>query len=351
MHQPITLEITDEEILSSLSRHDDEQERDKLIVVALKLGLQALSAARGEIDLQTLQQESRKILAEVKEVIESTLNERTEIIDYQFDQYFSYDRPDSAISRLRDESNHHHSELKTTINEFFVRKQMERLSTQGGMSYEESVGDVFRGLVDGSGDILATVGTQEGSVPRSKVGDFVITLNSAAAAAGEKIVVEAKRDQSYTQQGIWKECADACKNREAQVAIFVWDRAYGEARQQPPLLRNDNFIVALWDAEDPTTDIYLKAAFWLAKGLVKPKIADPQQTQAQQKQQQLVVTAFDNLQKLGAMLEDIRKTADDINKKSQKMLTSITSVHSLLEANLQDLRNNLLSIESESSAP
>jgi hypothetical protein len=337
MVSPITITITDTNLLSELSRYGNSDDQQQTALIALRLGLQALSAARGEIDLQTLQQASQEILAEVKNTIDFTLKQQTDI----FQRQFSFDHPDSVVSRLRSDSNRQHAELQTTIGKYFDRKQMERRSTQGGSTYEELVGNVFSSFVAHTGDILEPTGTLDGKVLRSRIGDFVITLNEDCAAAGERVVVEAKRDQSYTQQKIWSECKDACKNRDAQVAIFVWDRLYGEVKQQPPLMRQGNFIVALWDAEDSTTDIYLKAAFWLARGLVIPKTTEQRVAQVRQ---QLVEDAFAQLLSLGELLEEIKKSADDIGKKSQKIVNSAVRIHAMLDAQIEDLQVGLNSL-------
>lgn len=52
-----------------------------------------------------------------------------------------------------------------------------------------------------------------------KVGDYVLTL----ADTGQRIVVEAKSDQSYTQPKIKDELKSAIKNRDADYVIIIFE--------------------------------------------------------------------------------------------------------------------------------
>jgi hypothetical protein len=169
------------------------------------------------------------------------------------------------------------------------------------------------------------------------VGDFVITLGSDCAAADERFVVEAKRDKSYHRDHVLSECKVARENRAAQVALFVWDREYGEARQQPPLARHGQDIIVLWDENDPATDIYLTAAYWLARSLVAPK--SPGSERLARTHEKLIAGAFEQIKGLSDTLEQIKKSGEKTVKEGQSIVALSLSVQSQLEAQVEVLRD------------
>jgi hypothetical protein len=125
-----------------------------------------------------------------------------------------------------------------------------------------------------SGDIFTAVGSLSGLMPRCKTGDAVIELAAEAAAAGERIVFEAKDKKGYTLSTARVEIEEARKNREAMVGVFVFARNNAPAGLQP-FTRIERDLFVIWDASDPSTDIYLSAAVSVAKALLfHQKVAD-----------------------------------------------------------------------------
>jgi len=111
-------------------------------------------------------------------------------------------------------------------------------------------------------------------MPRCKTGDAVIELAAEAAAAGERIVVEAKDKKGYTLNTARVEIEEARKNREAMAGVFVFAKNNAPAGLQP-FTRIEHDLFVIWDASDPSTDIYLSAAVSVAKALLfRQKAAD-----------------------------------------------------------------------------
>ena len=334
------LTLTDPDLLAELARYGDRDDQERIALVALRLGLQALRLARGEVDALALQQTAERVLDQ----IEGRFSQHLAQHSAQLAQQFSLDQPDSLLQRLvqttegyyrqvADEGGARHTELIARLEALATRRQLLRQSTQGGTPFEEAVVTLISTLAHGAGDRCERVADQAGSVSRAKVGDAVITLGADCAAAGERIVVEAKRSQSYSRGRALEECKAARENRDAQAAIFVWDRA--SARAQPPLSREGRDIIVLWDEEDPASDVYVHAAYWLARGLVTPKPATDHLARAQQRQ---VEGAFEHILGLSAILEKIKKSGEEVVKKGQEVVTLSLTVQGQLEAQVAALR-------------
>jgi|SRR5579859_3047336 len=330
----LTLVIDSPDLISELSRYGDSSEQRQIALLALSIGLKAIGASRGEIDLETFQQKAEQILEQVEVRIESVFEEHSAALL----QEFSLDNADSAINRLSNLNRELYTDLRTSLETSLVRRQEQRRSAVGGFIFEDEVGKLLKDIIGRSGDKLDAVGDFEGTISKNKVGDFVISLNSDSLAAGERIVIEAKRDSTFTRSRVISECHVACKNRDAQVAIFVWDRQYGEAKHQPPLSRDENHIIVLWDAEDPSTDLYVNAAFWLARSAMMPKSAERRIARVQEG---VIRNAFQQIAGLSTTLEKVKKSGEDVVKKGQEISSSILTVQSLLSAQVDILREQI----------
>jgi len=343
--EPIAMHIaiTDPDTLTELARYGDTAEQQRIALVALSLGLHALRHARGEVDALALQQTAERVIAQMDDRVERHLSSHAATLLQQF----SLDQPDSALrrleqrheefySRLVQSNGDHYAKIASSLEAMVVRRQNQRQTTQGGQSFEEAVGAVFGELAGGAGDFCDGVGDRDGTSSKCKVGDFVITLGTSCAAAGERFVIEAKRDASYGREKALTECKQARENRDARVAIFVWDLAYGQAKHQPRMARYGDDIVVLWDERDAATDVYLQAAYWLARSSMLPR---PQDDRMVKTQQRLVDGAFEQILGLSAMLEKIKKAGEDVVKKGQEIATTSVNVQSLLAAQVETLRD------------
>jgi len=103
-------------------------------------------------------------------------------------------------------------------------------------------------------------------VRNCKVGDHVVAMGRDSAAPGAVLVFEAKENRSCDLRAALAEIEVARKNRGAQVGVFVFS-----ARTAPdglePLVRYGEDVVVVWDPEDETTDLRLRCAYSLARGL------------------------------------------------------------------------------------
>ncbi len=193
-------------------------------------------------------------------------------------QQFSLDDPGSSLSRLQRElkgvmehlaagQQQFQSEVKEVLAALQARKQEAARSTRHGGDFEEAVCEVLGLEISRLGDIATPCGTTTGTIRNCKVGDLVAELGPDSAAPGERIVIEAKAAGGYDVPTARKELDEARKNRDAQVGLFVFARAYAPAGLEP-VARYGNDVLTIWDHEDPATDLFLKAAYSVGRALV-----------------------------------------------------------------------------------
>jgi hypothetical protein len=242
-------------------------------------------------------------------------------------EQLSLDNRDSALSRLREEMNAHHQRQTQESTKFQAqvlemlarletRKEEMMRSTRHGGAFEVAVGEQLRIYCEPEGDLLENCGTESGHIPRSKVGDFVVTLSPDNVAAGARLVVEAKESQSCDQRRTLAECDEARRNRGASVCLFVHSsRTAPEGLQ--PLSRWGNDIVIVWDAEDQASDIVFRAG-WLAAKAISVRAAKKTSEEAAGFKD--VDDAIEALRKQLQRLEEIRTTSETVRNSGEKIL-------------------------------
>ena len=195
----------------------------------------------------------------------------------QIGKNLSLDDEKSALARLRrelmgkvEEISHHnvafHSDVRATLAALDARREEEARSTRHGATFEDALGAMLAAEAQRVGDVCQATGPTTGAIKNCKVGDHVITMGPESSAPGAAIVFEAKEDRSCDLRAALAECERARKNRQAQIAVFVFSaRSAPEGLQ--PLARYGDDIVTLWDAEDERTDLFVRCAFSMARCL------------------------------------------------------------------------------------
>ena len=207
----------------------------------------------------------------------SRLVGRVEQAQGQISAQFSLDNPESGLTRIVQRLERFETDQARRSQEFELRvtSMLERIvsrrddarrSTLHGNEFEQRVGEQLQALCLGADDVFDAVGDTSGVIARCKVGDFVVSMGPDSAAAGASIVVEAKARGVCTLKGTLEEAELARRNRSASVCLFVHSAQTAPAGL-PELHRWGADIVVVWDADDPVTDVRLKAGFLLAKAL------------------------------------------------------------------------------------
>jgi len=157
-------------------------------------------------------------------------------------------------------------EVTQAVAALTARREADARSTQHGRTFEDLVVAEIRKRAQRAGDACDATGARVGRIRHNKKGDAVVELGSDCAAAGARVVFEAKEDKSCSVADARAELDEARKNRDAAVGVFVFSRATAPARMDA-LVRIGQDILVVWDATDEATDVVLDAAFSLAKAL------------------------------------------------------------------------------------
>lgn len=228
-------------------------------------------------------------------------------------------------------------EVKVTLGSMVAtRREMERSTRHGGV-FEDAVGEFIQREVIRTGGIFERTGSKTGLISNRKLGDCVVELGPEHIAAGAKIVVEAKQDQSFDLPKAREYIDQARKNRGASVGLFV------SSKRTSPLGMDDvcrlgQDVFVIWDPEDPSTDVFLKVGLTLATGLcVRPR------THAESRESDFdeIEKAINEMEKQTEQLSVITKGGDTISKNVEIIQDRTRITRKKLEREIDKLRNRM----------
>ena len=230
-------------------------------------------------------------------------------------------------------------QVRLTLEGMAIRKTADARGTVHGLEFEDALVQYLSRHAEGACDIATATGATTGIIKSEKVGDCVLEIGPENAAAGVKIVFEAKQAGGYTVAGALEEIDRARRNRGAQVGVFVFS-----ARTVPPgvapLQRFGKDVIVVWDAEDAATDVYLDAAVTLAKALAldchrasMPEI-DVDFT--------AIDKAIETIAKRAERTDDVRRYAETIQSNGGKIVKEMEVMERALTQEVDRLRALLL---------
>ncbi len=267
---------------------------------------------------------------------------------------FSLDNQHSALSRLRrelleqlkegrEEQQKFQLEVTKTLESLQARREEARRGTQHGRSFEEALFTLLEHEAARLGDVAENTGDTTGAIARCKVGDVVVTLGPESAAPEARIVFEAKAERGYHKARALEELRTARENRQAQVGVFVFRRDAAPSAMEP-LARHGNDLLVFWDPEDPHTDLYVKAAYGVARALCVRR----QQVQSEcQRELDALEEAVGELQDLLSHLDQIKtwtqtiqNNAEKIQKRAARMAAELEKQLGVLQTSAKALRTH-----------
>jgi hypothetical protein len=196
------------------------------------------------------------------------------------------------------------------------------------------------------GDIFEDAKSTTGAIPRCKVGDFVVTLSPEAAAAGSRIVFEAKADKSYSMKDALSELGIARENRQASVGVFVFDSTTAPQGIEP-ISRFGQDLVVVWDAGDAASDVYLKAVLSMARLIVVQQARDIAQTSACIEEMD---AALSTLIRDIAMLDEIIKMGQTVRSSGEKIVDKSELLKKKVEKQLETIRSHMPSLRKQEAS-
>ncbi len=267
---------------------------------------------------------------------------------------FTLDNDQSALARIRQELRQliveqnnaalsFQERITNEISALNARRQEAQRGVQHGNEFEASVISTLEVLFLESDDQIEAVGNTTGEIPRSKVGDAVITLGADCVAPGARIVVEAKEDASYTISRALEEMAVARENRKAQYGIFVVSAKLQLAQSVGLLRRFENDILIVWSSEDRSTDVALKAAVMLAKGLIvraaRERAEFEADLDAMDRAIANVVRQVEGFEAINTSANTIKSGAEKILERTRQIRERIQNDLDILSREMNGLRN------------
>jgi hypothetical protein len=250
---------------------------------------------------------------------------------------------ESVVEDIARKNADFHAEMRSTVASLQARKEEAARSTRHGDSFEDQLGALLLAQAQRVGDVFDPVGTRPGAIRNSKKGDFVTVLAGDSAAPGARIVWEAKESHQYTLARALEEMTEARANRQAQIGVFVFSAKAAPAELEP-MQRYGDDIVVVWDAEDPDTDLRIRLACNMARGLVtRQRVATADQRQTLDELDR-AVRAVDKQLKY---LAEFRKTGELMQSKGDELATRAERMRKDLEKQVACMDEQLAALRAD----
>lgn len=228
------------------------------------------------------------------------------------------------------------AEVRSTLETFKTRREEAARSPRHGVTFEDQLGEQLEQEATRTGDICDHVAAVNGRLQR-KLGDYLVELGPESASPGARVVFEAKAMKRSTVKNALSELGEARKNRDAQVGVFVFDRA-SAPEHMDSLHRVGSDILVVWDADDPATDIFLHAAYGLARTLAHRISAADANADADFA---AIDDLLDSLASQVSALDSIDKSARTVERNGKTILTTAQTMRDALEFQVHALRGRI----------
>jgi hypothetical protein len=221
-----------------------------------------------------------------------------------------------------------------------ARREESERSTRHGIAFEEAVCEFLHRRAQDKGDVFCHTGMETGLIKNCKIGDFTIELGADCAAAGAKVVVEAKEKAEYTFADARKEIEKAHENRDAQIGLFIFSHRTAPLGLDP-FCRCGNDVFVIWNAEDSATDLYLTTGLELARALC---IRAGRQSEAQAADFTAIDAAILEIEKRSNSLEQVKKWSETILNNSENIIKHVETARKSLARQIEILQERLLDL-------
>jgi len=315
--------------------------------------------------VQELNNNKKKMLEELNSELEnfidpsnreSAISKLTEILETEegkmvdaFEKALNPENSESQIFQLKeklekkftDELKLLSEDMEKILQELKIDKattELKEKSTAKGGTHEDFVQQSLSEIA--VGDIVERTGEIVGLVPKSKVGDHVVTLNTNSKLSDFKIVFESKSANTYnSSSAITKELTKAMENRGADFGIFVFDSydRFDKVSSQPFALLSEN--MALTVLNEDVGNLPLKISYIWAKNI----LMNTDESTAKE----LSVSYDEIIKSLNSAIKEVKKlsTAKSNNKKAFDAIDAneqlLPEIRKSVEDTLKDLINVL----------
>ncbi|MBM3969660.1 MAG: hypothetical protein FJ302_07330 [Planctomycetes bacterium] len=274
------------------------------------------------------------------------------------DGHLSLDDKNSALARLKGElltmltenretNQKFQDEVKLALNTMVARREEADRSTRHGLAFEDAVFQQIQQASQRVGDISSHTGNSTGLIKNCKVGDCLVELGPDSAAPGAKVVIEAKEKAGYDLAEAREEIETARKNREAQIGLFVFSRRTASEGFEP-LARYGHDVFVVWDVDDPTSDLFLRAGVSLARALC---VRVHNQQEAQSADFTAIDAAILEVEKRFKDFDEMKTWGETIQNNGKKIVDKLRIVRDSLETQVKVLRERTDELKQLSEKP
>jgi hypothetical protein len=265
--------------------------------------------------------------------------------------HLSLDDDESALARLkrellglmetqRDQNQKFQEDVKLALQAMLARKQEAARSTRHGIDFEAAALELIAVESQKTGDIFTPTGNSVGRIKNCKKGDGTLELGPESAAAGARIVIEAKEDAGYQLKQACEEIEAARKNRDAEIGLFVYSRKTAPAGIES-IFRVGDDVFVVWDIDDSSSDLYLKLGVSLARALA---VRQHKSQAAQSADFQAIEKAILHIEKAANGLEELQTSADTVQNHGEKMQKRIGLMRKELAKQIEILREHTANV-------
>jgi len=222
---------------------------------------------------------------------------------------------EATIDRLVRENVEFQTQVREALARLDTRKKAEARAPRHGIEFEERLGALLAFEAERSGDLLEGTGDTTGIIRNCKVGDYVVCLGAESAAAHARIVWEAKDKRGVSLRAALDEIDEARRNRQAQIGVFVFSRE--NAPEGVGILqRHGSDVVVVWDPEEPSEELVVRAAYSLARALVVRERRHDESSDAAIAEIERSARA---IEKQIGYLDDVRRWAETVKGHGEKI--------------------------------
>jgi len=314
--------------------------------------------------VQELNNNKKKMLEELNSELEnfidpsnreSAISKLTEILETEegkmvdaFEKALNPENSESQIFQLKeklekkftDEIKLLSEDMEKILQELKIDKattELKEKSTAKGGTHEDFVQQSLSEIA--VGDIVERTGEIVGLVPKSKVGDHVVTLNTNSKLSDFKIVFESKSANTYnSSSAITKELTKAMENRGADFGIFVFDSydRFDKVSSQPFALLSEN--MALTVLNEDVGNLPLKISYIWAKNI----LMNADESTAKE----LSVSYDEIIKSLNSAIKEVKKlsTAKSNNKKAFDAIDANEQLLPEIRKSVEDTLKDLIDV-------
>lgn len=239
----------------------DDDTRTELAADAWRIGLRALGSALVQARESRLEDIGARLEVTLQEQISRTGEEQRQRLADLLTRFF--DPEDGALPERLNAFVEDDGDL-----ERMLRQHLAGDNSTLAQTLAARVGETLLFAQAADLPVLCeSVGASVGAVSHCKVGDGLLPFTPDGPLPGSKVVVEIKRDRSFTATRALEELQKARENHLAQVGLFVMASTHTPAGF-PPFARYGQDVLLVWDPESPGGTATLRAALLLCLGLL-----------------------------------------------------------------------------------